>query len=78
MPIYDERTRATAFGGQFATSGVITVRYREVTGTRKNAMVIGPGSASGLKLLVDSTRVVDNVAVATTLTGQSGRYSSRH
>jgi hypothetical protein len=53
-----------------------SVSYRDVNGKRHDAVVVAPGSASGLKLAIwgqgsgngGQRRVIDNVAVATART----------
>jgi hypothetical protein len=51
-----------------------SVSYRDVNGKRHDAVVVAPGSASGLKLAIwgqgngGQRRVIDNVAIATART----------
>lgn len=71
MPSKDERTRTVARSGKHPTSGRINVIY--VNGKRgtQRAVVLGPGSTSGLKLRVGqglARRIVDNVPAATSRT----------
>ena len=44
-----------------------TVDYVTLDKLTKPARVLGPGTASGLKLLLDGKTVLDNVAPATTM-----------
>lgn len=82
MPSRDERTRAGVRAGKNPTAGRMTVSYRDVSGKSKNALVLGPGGVSGLKLRIGSrmgdgqSEIVDNVAAATALK-QTNVYFSR-
>jgi hypothetical protein len=68
------RTFATARassgkGKAISNSGSITVSYRDTKGRRHDAVVVGPGTSSGLKLRIrgqgSAIRVIDNVALGT-------------
>jgi hypothetical protein len=68
------RARATAKvstgkGKVVDRAGSVTVSYRDAHGTRHDAIVLGPGSVSGLKLRLPSfggtNKDIDNVALAT-------------
>jgi hypothetical protein len=73
----DDRTISIADKGK-TSSGYRTVRYRDIKGISHNARVLGGGSSSGLKLLVNSgpsRRIIDNVAAGTGMK-QTNRYFS--
>ena len=79
MPSKDERTRATVRNGKHATSGRMNVIF--VNGKRgtQRAVVMGPGTTSGLKLRVGqglARRIVDNVPKQTA-TNSVNCYISR-
>lgn len=79
MPLINQRTINVARHGRRLTSGKYMVQYRDVDGNTHNAVVVDAGSSSGLKLDLPDyqpTRVVDNVAAATTLK-QTNVYFSR-
>lgn len=78
MAIVDVRTPASNRKGKHATSGRMVVLYRGVTGRTTEALVLGAGSTSGLKLQLryERNRIVDNVAKATT-SKQTNVYFSR-
>jgi len=64
-------------------SGRRTVVYRNLSGRTFEAIVIGPGSSSGLRLMIPALRmkgpgvyIKDNVAAATTMK-QTDRYFDR-
>jgi len=67
MPLKDGRARSIIDKGNKA--GLRNCTYRDVDGNTWNAVVLGGGSASGLKLRItsDKNRVVDNVPKATGL-----------
>jgi len=81
MSLNDHRTKVAARGnGRMNTSGYRHVEYRDAKGKTLAATVIGPGTSSGLKLNIDTagnnTRIIDNVAAATSLK-QTNVYFSR-
>lgn len=65
----------TRIKGRRATSGHYSAIYRNAKGNTFGAKVIGPGTASGLKIRT-SAGVLDNVAAITAL-GQTGVYVAR-
>jgi hypothetical protein len=77
MPHEDKRTISTADKGKTG-AGLRTVTYRDAKGMKKDAVVLGQGTASGLKLRLtsDQNRVVDNVALMTVRT-QTNVYIAR-
>ena len=69
MPIKNDRVAAGLRGAQYATGGLRTVVYINSKRESFNAIVLGQGTTSGLKLRVPSLHTtIDNVAVATTRT----------
>jgi hypothetical protein len=46
-------------------SGKVNVRYRDAKGTTRQAIVVGPGTTSGLKIRVRFVGIFDNVPLAT-------------
>jgi len=80
MPLKDHRTRIStvATKGRLPTSGRYHVEYRDVSGKKLSATVIGPGTSSGLKLNIDThvnTRIIDNVPAATSLKSTNAYFS---
>jgi len=77
MPHEDKRTASTTDKGK-TNSGYRNVIYRDAKGLTKDAVVLGAGSVSGLKLRINSNQgaVIDNVALATSRT-QTGVYFAR-
>ena len=63
----DVRTKSIADKGK-TDSGLRNVTYRDLKGQTWNAIVLGGGTASGIKIRLTSqdNRVIDNVAKATT------------
>jgi hypothetical protein len=62
-----------------------TVKYRDVNGKTHDAVVVAPGSSSGLKLAIwgqgsgvgEQRRVIDNVALMTSRTQTNVYWNSR-
>jgi hypothetical protein len=81
MPLVAQRGDFTASPTKYRNGGGYSmVTYRKPTGGTISARVLGPGTASGLKLRLEGVRtlagIVDNVAVATSRT-QTGVYLNR-
>jgi hypothetical protein len=84
MPIQNLRTKALAQNGKMKTAGRMTVSYRNAAGKTFDALVVGGGTASGLKLVIRNpasattpgSTVLDNVPVATTVKSLSS-YTAR-
>lgn len=68
MPLKDARTKATATKGKLKSAGHMRVVYVDAKGRTREAKVLGPGTASGLKLQIMSgakRSIIDNVPKAT-------------
>lgn len=79
MPTKDDRTKASGKSGKHSTSGRMRVSYRDARGTTMDALVLGAGSVSGVKIKImngNPSRIIDNVAAATGLK-QTNVYFSR-
>lgn len=84
MPLQDLRTKATAQNGKMKTAGRMRVSYRDASGQTMDAVVVGPGTSSGLKLVLRvpasaftaGNQILDNVPVATTVKSLSA-YTAR-
>jgi len=89
MPLQDLRTKATAQGGKMKTAGRMRVSYRDASGNTQDAVVVGPGTSSGLKIVIrvpstvgtlaaplSGNQVLDNVPAATTVK-QLSAYTAR-
>lgn len=76
MPTKDLRTAATT--KPQSAAGSRTVVYRDTKGRSFDAVVVGAGSSSGLKIKLtsDNGRIIDNVAKATGLK-QTNVYHAR-
>lgn len=85
MPHRDDRTKATASAGKHRTSGRLNVTYRNAAGKTFQAVVVGPGTGSGLLLklrfpanaFTAGVTTLDNVPAATTPKTNSA-YISRN
>lgn len=77
MPVKNNRTIALSRLGKHATSGRRSVVYRDTVGRTWDAKVVSGGTASGLKLAItsDNGRIVDNVAIATTVKSTNAYFS---
>lgn len=79
MPTKDDRGKASGKAGKHATAGRMRVSYRDAKGNTMDALVLGAGSVSGVKIKIMSgspSRIIDNVAAATGLK-QTNVYFSR-
>jgi len=79
MPNKDDRVKAGLKAGKNPTAGRMRVSYRDAKGGSFDAVVLGQGSSSGLKLKIlglNPSRTIDNVAAATTMK-QTNVYFSR-
>jgi hypothetical protein len=82
MPLVAARGDFTASPTKFRNGGGYTsVTYRKPTGQFVSARIIGPGTASGIKIRLEGTgapavRILDNVALMTAKT-QTGVYLNR-
>ena len=80
MPVVDRRAAATTHKGKFRTAGKERVVYRNARGQTRDAIVLGEGTASGLRIqIVEGTltrRIIDNVPAATGLK-QTNVYFAR-
>jgi hypothetical protein len=86
MPLQDLRTKATAQNGKMKTAGRMRVMYRNAAGKTQDAVVVGPGTGSGLKIVIrvpatvaagaSGNQVLDNVPAATTVK-QLSAYTAR-
>jgi hypothetical protein len=85
MPHKDDRVKATASNGKHKTAGRMNVTYRNAVGESFQALVVGPGTSSGLKLMLryqasantPGPTTLDNVPAATTPKSLSA-YISRN
>lgn len=69
MALVDKNIPAALRKGKNATSGRMAVRYIDSNRRSRMAIVLGPGTTSGLKLAVEpGGRIVDNVPLSTTRT----------
>jgi hypothetical protein len=77
MPLLDHRTIATTLKGKLRTSGRRTVSYTDAAGVAQDALVLGQGTSSGLKLKLTHTKqILDNVPKATAV-GSVSCYRAR-
>jgi hypothetical protein len=70
MPLRDNRTKAGISNGKHRTAGRLNVSYRDTSGSFMDALVVGQGTSSGLKISIrngGTVRILDNVAKATTI-----------
>ena len=69
MPMKDRRAKATVGKGKHRSSGKMRVTYIDAKGRTREALVLGAGTTSGLKLQITSgkRRIIDNVAKATAM-----------
>lgn len=68
MSAQDIRAIAIARKGRMGTSGKMVVMYREASGAKLDAVVLGGGSVSGIKIQLMNTQIiVDNVQKITGL-----------
>lgn len=75
MPCKDERSAATAT--KLKTAGKKNVHYIDSKGRSRNAIIVGQGTSSGLKIRVPSLRLtIDNVPAASA-PGSVSCYFSR-
>jgi hypothetical protein len=85
MPHKDDRTKAGTRAGKHVTAGRMRVSYRNAAGKTFDALVVGQGTSSGLKLVIRNAAaaftpgatVIDNVPSATTLKTNSA-YLARN
>jgi hypothetical protein len=74
MPHKDDRTKAGTRAGKHLTAGRMNVTYRNSVGKSFQALVVGQGTSSGLKLVLryqasaftPGVTVLDNIPMATT------------
>lgn len=84
MPLQDLRTKAGTRAGKMNTAGRMRVMYRNAAGKTQDAVVVGQGSSSGLKLVIrvpangitGGNQVLDNVPAATAVKTLSA-YTAR-
>ena len=69
MPLLNRNAEAALRGDKHQTSGRMTVKYVDAQKRSRSALVLGPGTDSGLRLqLADISRtILDNVPAATGL-----------
>jgi hypothetical protein len=85
MPHVDQRTKAGLKAGKHMTAGRMNVTYRNSVGKSFQALVVGQGTSSGLKLVIRNSAsantpgntIIDNVPMATTPKSLSA-YISRN
>jgi hypothetical protein len=79
MPKTDQRAKALTTAGKMKTAGRMNVIYYDAIGRSRAATVLGGGTASGLKLRVQSGTtdlIIDNVPLANSKR-QPGTYDHR-